>query len=169
MGRAGPIYSPANEDDLIRIRAVADYQFGKGCGRNIFPEGVSVIKSKKTGKVKGIYDGGNLLATLRPSDGLLALSIEGATRAASSLAPPRYRVVAMDDIKEYIRKGRNLFAKHVLSADPEIRPGEEVLITDANDSILATGRAVLTGKEMKRFKIGLAVKVRKGIDSGNND
>lgn len=165
MGSAGPTYSPATEEDLIRIRAVADYQFGKGCGARVFPDDTSVIRSRKTGKVKGIYHKGRLLATLRPSDGYLALAIEGAARVASSVKPPRYRVVVMEDVSEFIREGRNLFAKHVLSADSGIRPGEEVLITDAEDRILATGRAVLNGGEMKRFKIGLAVKVRRGAES----
>lgn len=169
MESAGPICSPASLEDIIRVRAVADYQFGKGCGKKVFPEDISVIRSRKTGKVKGIYLNGQLLATLRPSDGYLALGLEGAMRVASSLKPPRYRVVVMEDVSEFIKSGRNLFAKHVSSADPEIRPGEEVLITDTNDQILATGRAVLTGIEMKRFKIGLAVKVRKGVETERDD
>lgn len=169
MEPAGPTSNPASEEDLIRIRAVADYQFGRGCGARIFLENISVIKSRKTGKVKGIYHQGRLLATLRPSDGYLALGLEGAVRIASSLKPPRYRVVVMDDVSEFIKNGRNLFAKHVQSADPEIRPGEEVLITDTKDHILATGRAILNGKEMKRFKIGLAVKVRKGAEADRED
>jgi uncharacterized protein with predicted RNA binding PUA domain len=159
---AGPTSDPASREDIIRIRAVADLQFGKGCGCKVFPEGVTVIRSRKTGKVKGIYHQGRLLATLRPADGYLALGPEGAIRVARSLKPPKYRVVVIEEVAEYIKKGRNLFAKHVLSADPEIRAGEEVLVTDTADHVIATGRAALTGKEMKCFKIGLAVKVRKG-------
>jgi len=164
---AGPTSSPASEEDLIRIRAVADHQFGATCGTNVFPDDISVVKSRKTGKVKGIYYHGKLLATLRPSDGYLALGTAGAARIALNLKAPRYRVVVMDDFIEFIRKGRNLFAKHVQSADTNIRPGEEVLVTDTEDRIVATGRAVLSGVEMKRFKIGMAVKVRNGIESGN--
>lgn len=169
MEPVGPTSSPASEEDLIRVRAVADYQFGGGCGAKIFPEDITVIKSRKTGKVKGIYNQGRLLATLRPLDGFLALGMEGAIRIASSLRPPRYRVVVIEDVSEFIKKGRNLFAKHVQSADPEIRPGEEVLVTDSKDRVLATGRAVLNGKEMKRFKIGLAVKVRRGAEGDRDD
>jgi len=166
---AGPTYDHANKEDQIRIRAVADHQFGKGCGVKAFPEGITVIRSKKTGKVKGIYHQRRLLATLRPADGYLALGPEGAIRVARALKPPKYRVVVIEDVAEFIKKGRNLFAKHVLSADPEIRAGEEVLVTDAADQVLATGRAMLTGREMKRFKIGLAVKVRKGTEPDFED
>ena len=162
MSSAAPTCSQVTNDDLIRIRAVADYQFGSGCGKALFPDEVMVIRSRKTGKVKGIYYKGKLLATLRPSDGYLALSVDGACRLTKALYPPRYRVVVQDDVLEFIKQGRNLFSKHVISADPEIRPGEEVLITDSRDHVVAVGRAVLNGVEMKRFKTGLAVKVRVG-------
>lgn len=145
---------------------MADYQFGRGGGEALFPEGVSVFRSRKTGKVKTIYYGGRLLATLRPSDGYLALDIPGAERLTRALAPFRYRVVAMQDVVEFIERGRNLFAKHVVYADPEIRPGEEVIVTDPDGRVIAVGRSVLNGREMKRFKIGVAVKVRRGGHQG---
>ena len=153
-----------SDDELIRIRAVADYQFGEGCGTHLFPQGTTAIKSRKTGKVKSIYHGNHLLATLKPSDGYLALSLDGANRLRKALSSPKYRIVVQDDVAEFIRQGRNLFAKHVVEADHDIRPGEEVLITDSDDQILAVGRAMLNGSEMKRFKTGLAAKVRKGVE-----
>jgi 7-cyano-7-deazaguanine tRNA-ribosyltransferase len=157
-----PTSSPIGENELIRIRAVADYQFGAGCGEGLFPDGVKAVKSRKTGKVKGIYLGDDLLATLKPSDGFLAMSTSGAVRLASVLPSPRYRVAVIDDVVQFIKEGRNLFAKHVLDCDPDIRPGEEVMITDSKGKVIAVGRAILAGEEMKRFKIGLAVKIRRG-------
>jgi len=157
-----PICSPITEEELIRIRAVADFQFGNGCGRILFPDKVMVVRSKKTGKVKNIYYQKKLLATLRPKDGYLALGVEGAKRLATFLPPPRYRVVPRDDVIEFLRKGRNLFAKHIIECDPGIRPGEEVFVSDSKGNVVAVGKAVLTGLEMKRFKNGVAVKIRRG-------
>ncbi len=162
MSSVEPICRPISHEELTRIRAVADFQFGNGCGMALFPDSVMVIRSKKTAKVKNIYYEGKLLATLRPIDGYLALSIEGAKRLALVVPPPRYRVVARDDVIDFLKKGRNLFAKHVIESDPEIRAGEEVLIIDGKDNVVAVGKAVLTGLEMKRFKKGVAVKIRKG-------
>lgn len=164
MSSAAPTCRQITDDDRIRIKAVADYQFGAGCGEVLFPNRVAVIRSRKTGKVKGIYHKGRLLATLRPSDGYLALSVDGARLLVKALNPPRYRIVVQDDVLAFIKQGRNLFSKHVVSADPEIRPGEEVFITDSRDHVVAVGRATLNGTEMKRFKIGLAAKVRKGSE-----
>ncbi|MDD1764393.1 MAG: hypothetical protein LUQ46_00065, partial [Candidatus Methanomethyliaceae archaeon] len=132
-----PTCRQITDDDLIRIRAVADYQFGVGCGEALISDRIAVIRSRKTGKVKGIYHKGRLLATLRPSDGYLALSIDGARLLVKVLNPPRYRIVVQDDVLAFIKQGRNLFSKHVVSADPEIRPGEEVLITDSRDHVVA--------------------------------
>lgn len=162
MSLVEPICESITQEELIRIRAVADYQFGNGCGYALFPDEVLVIRSKKTGKVKNIYYQRKLLATLRPKDGYLALSPEGAKRLASILPQFKYRVLPRDDVVEFLKKGRNLFAKHVVECDPEIRPGEEVFISDSKGNVVAVGKAVLTGFEMKRFKNGVAVKIRKG-------
>lgn len=169
MSSAEHIYSPISPEELMRIRAVADFQFGRGCGSVLFPEMVSVIRSKKTGKVKNIYYHELLLATLKPKDGYLALSLEGAKRLASIIPPPKYRVLPRDDVIDFLKKGRNLFAKHVVDCDPEIRPGEEVIVGDQEDHVIAVGKAVLAGFEMKRFKIGVAVKIRKGEGIENEE
>ncbi len=59
-------------------------------------------------------------------------------------------------------EGRNVFAKHVVEADKELRPQDEVIVVDEEDNLVAVGKAVLSGEEMKVFKHGVAVKVRKG-------
>lgn len=162
MSKAGPTYNLITKDELMRIRAVADIQFGRGCGKILFPgDDIAVTRSRKTGKVKNIYHDGKLIATLRPKDGFLALSIEGAKRLACFLQG-RYAVVAKDEIAEFVKRGRNLFSKHVLKCDGEIRPGEEVMVTDSKGNVIGVGRAILSGKEMGRFKNGIAVKIRSG-------
>ncbi len=148
---------------LRRVRAVADYQFGEGVGELLFPDHVELRFSPKTGRVRHIYLEGVLLATLRPSDGLLALSIEGGKRLLSILSPPKYRVVIHDRFQRYPAEGKNVLAKFVKEADHDIRPGEEVLVVNSADELLAVGRSVLNGEEMLRFKEGVAVKVRRGV------
>jgi predicted RNA-binding protein (TIGR00451 family) len=51
---------------------------------------------------------------------------------------------------------------HVVKTDQEIRAKDEVIVVDEGGKVLAVGRAVLSGEEMKVFKIGVAVKVRRG-------
>lgn len=149
---------------LRKIRGIADYQFGLGVGKILFPENVSLRFSKKTGRVREIYLDGKLLATLKPTTGSLSLTIEGFKRIIEVFKPPKFRVVVKDDVKDFIKKGGDVFAKHVEEADVNIRPKDDVVIVDKNDNILAVGKAILSGKEMKFFKRGVAVKVKHGIE-----
>lgn len=126
---------------------------------------MKIVHSKNTGRIRHIWLKGILLATLRPSDGLLSLTIAGARRLVAILNFPRFRVVVHQEVEGFVREGRDVFARHVTQADKEIRPGEEVIVTDRRDEVLAIGKALLTGREMLVFKRGVAVKVRRGNES----
>ncbi len=106
-----------------------------------------------------------MLATLRARDGLFALQVEGGRALLRSVKPPRRRVTVISGVESFIRKGGNVFAKHVASVDPDIRPEEEVLVVDGKDELLAVGRTFFNAVEMQGFKVGVAVKVRHGVES----
>jgi predicted RNA-binding protein (TIGR00451 family) len=149
--------------DKYVLRKMADYQFGEGTGSILFPDDIIIEKSKKTGKIRRIILNGKVIATIRARDGLIALTIYGAEIIRSKTRPPKMRVVVMNEVADVIKEGRNIFAKHVKKADPEIRPGEEVIVVDENDELLAVGKALLNGEEMTLFRSGVAVKVRSGV------
>jgi len=148
---------------LQKIRSIADYQLGKDAGKALFPDNVHMVFSRRTGRIRHIYLDHELLATLRPTDGMFSLTIAGAKRLLRGVKSPRLWVKVEKNAEPFIAKGKSVFAKHVVDADNEIRPQEEVIVTGENNQILAVGKAVLTGKEMKAFKHGVAVKVRRGI------
>lgn len=150
--------------DLQKIRAIANYQFESNVGHILFPEEVELTHSRRTGRIRHISLEGGLLATLRPRDSLFSLTIHGAQRLKTALKPLQSRVVARKDVEEFIKSGRNLFARHVVTVDEEVRPGNEVVIINEDDEILAVGRALLSGMEMLAFKRGVAVKVRRGVE-----
>ena len=150
-------------DDLRKIRSVADYQFGKGVGNKFFPDTVRIVYSKNTGKIRHIYLGDDLLATLRPTTGLFILTIAGAKRMMREVNPPRLWVKLEDYAEPFVARGRSAFAKHVTEADDEIRPNEEVIVVSQKNEVLAVGRALLSGTEMKAFSRGMAVRVRRGV------
>jgi predicted RNA-binding protein (TIGR00451 family) len=148
---------------LQKIRSVADYQFGKNVGRVLFSEDIEVVHSKGTGRIRYVFLDGKRLATLRPTDGFFSLSIEGARRIIEGVKPPRMWVKVQKEAAPFIMKGRSVFAKHVMDADDEIRPQEEVIVVNEEGVVLAVGKSILTGREMKAFKRGVAVKVRRGV------
>jgi predicted RNA-binding protein (TIGR00451 family) len=147
---------------LEKIRKIADYQFGKGVGEGLFPDNVEMVFSKRTGKVKYVYLDGNLLAALNPLTGLFTLTMEGAKRVFEVMQPKRLWVQIEDDAVPFVERGKDVFVKYVVDLDEEIRPGEEVIVIDRKGEIAAVGRALLSGAEMRLFKRGVAVKVRRG-------
>lgn len=149
-------------DDLQKIRKVADYQFGDGVGRNLFPDDVSVVFSKRTGRIRYIYLDGELLATLKPRDGLFSLGIGGAERLIK-MEPKRMWVRVQEEAEASVGKGGDVFARHVVDFDEEIRPREEVVVLNEKNILVAVGKAVLSGDEMRDFSRGVAVRVRRGI------
>ncbi|MGQ9543344.1 MAG: PUA domain-containing protein [Candidatus Bathyarchaeia archaeon] len=153
--------------ELRRIRGVANYQFGGQTGKILFPKGVRVTRSPRTGRVRLIMYRGKILATLRSNDGFLSLTIDGARRLLERMGSDTPLTVKVKDgFEDFIKKGRSLFAKHVLEADQAIRPRSEVIIVDKYGRLLAVGKAVLSGFEMTSFRLGLAVKVRRGVCEG---
>lgn len=152
------------DDDinLRSVRVIADYQFGKGAGRVLFPDTSTFILST-TGRVRQVVDSDKRIATLKADSGWFTLSIEGAKRLHAFLAYPKMRVVVMDEVSEFIASGKSVFAKHVVEVDEDIRANDEVMVVNTKDELLATGRAILSAFEMLEMERGVAVKVRQGV------
>jgi predicted RNA-binding protein (TIGR00451 family) len=147
---------------LQKIRSIANYQFGKGTGEKLFPDEVKIVHSRRTGKIRHVYLGEKILATLRPTNGLFSLTITGAKRIVEGVKTERLWVKIGAEAHPFVIRGKSVFAKHVIDADEEIRPQEEVIVISEASEVLAVGRALLTGKEMKAFERGVAVRVRRG-------
>jgi uncharacterized protein with predicted RNA binding PUA domain len=150
------------ESALSRIRSIADYQFGKGVGARLFPENVEIVYSKATGRIRYLNLNGKRLATLRPTDGFLSLSITAARLIAENAAFANCFVTVQQDVSSFVADGGDVFAAHVVKADEEIRAKDEVVVVDEDNCVLAVGRALLSSSEMMAFKTGVAVKVRHG-------
>ena len=149
--------------DLRKLRGIANYQFGSHLGSVLFKGRVEITRSGKTDKIRLIFRDGKLISTLRAKDGFLALTPDGAKMILASMKKPPRVVIARSDVAEFIKAGRNVFAKHVVTADSSIRPQDEAIVVDEKRQLLAVGRAVLAGWEMTQFKRGIAVKTRRGV------
>ncbi len=150
----------ADYQTLRKIRSIADYQFFPSIGDKLFPREVTISYSQKTGKIRFVYLNDDLLATIRSNDGKIALHLKGAERILENTKKPKLRIVILKDIVPFIVQGRNVFAKHILEVDPNIRPNDEVIVVDSDDKLIAVGKAVLSANEMLAFQTGVAVKIR---------
>ncbi len=149
-----------------KLVGVANYQFGGEAGSVLFNQRVLIECSKRTGRIRHIYRNHKLVATLRPKDGYLALTPDGANILLTKFRDLQNVVVVQDDVSEMVRDGGDVFAKHVVQANSNLRPAEEVIVTDEQYKLLGVGRAVLSGDEMRYFKRGVAVKLRRGVQRG---
>ena len=100
---------------------------------------------------------------MRPTNGLFSLTIAGAKRIMERVKPQRLWVRVREEAEPFVVKGKSVVAKHVSDADEEIRPQEEVIAMNEKGEVLAVGRAMLSGKEMRAFERGVAVRVRRGV------
>lgn len=153
------------ENQLGRVRSIADYQFGKNVGEKLFPENVTFELSKRTGRIRFVNLNGERLATLRPTDGLFSLSIKAAKTLVENIPEAKGFVTLKNDVSKYIAEGGDIFAVHVVAVDDEVCAKDEVIVVDENRKLLAVGRATLSAPEIRAFKTGVAVKVRHGINS----
>ena len=151
------------KDDVRKLKAIADYQFGWGAGESLLKGNINVEKSKKTGKIRHIYDGKTLIVNMRASDSYLVLSKEGAKRLHGACEYPKNRVVVHKDSEPFALDGKSVFSKFVVECDENIRANDEVLIVNEDDKLLAFGKSLLSAVEIEDFQTGQAIKTRKGF------
>ena len=136
----------AEQGKLDMMRATADYQFGKGASDLLVPHD-AIIRAPFP---KFQLFAGKQLATLIPQYGALALTVDGGMRLRDH---PYYRVTIGDFIPH-----SSILAPGILDADPQIRPNDEVIVI--GERFLGTGRANMSGWEMKGCGKGMAVELR---------
>jgi predicted RNA-binding protein (TIGR00451 family) len=93
------------------------------------------------------------------TDGLARPTFRGGRDLLPLLTEERRRVVVADDAREFVAQGRSLFARFVVRADPDLRPGATALLVDRSDDLLAVGRLLLAPHEMGAMARGVAVRV----------
>ena len=128
----------------------------------MFPETVKIAYSRNTGRIRYVYLDGERLATLRPTDGLFSLSIAGAKRLVEKAKSARNILTVRNDVSKFIVEGGDVFAAHVVKVDYDVRAKDEIIVVNENGEVLAVGRAFLCAEEVRAFKKGVAVKVRRG-------
>ncbi|HEX9340858.1 MAG TPA: tRNA guanosine(15) transglycosylase TgtA [Thermoplasmata archaeon] len=147
----------------LRVRATADFQFGRGAADALLRGTVSYVVSKNTGKVRNVLVDGVHVLSLRAEDGLFTLKSAGAMRLREAFDPPALRIVVDSDAVPFLREGKNVFAKFVRDADPALRPGDEALVVSPDDELCAVAQTTMNRREMLAFRRGVAAHVRAGV------
>ncbi len=156
---------PVTPVDARMLEAIAALQFGKHVATFLHDNRarIGIERSKNTGKIRFVYLDGDLVLVLRPEEGFFSLSIPGA-RILNGLERDTMvnGISVLDDVAEFIKDGKNVFAKHVVDPSPAIRPAQELYVCDSKREVLAVGKAVISGRDMRYLKRGVAVSTRHG-------
>lgn len=133
------------------VSATADYQFGAGAGKVLVPEHAK-LKGKPYRQILCSVNGEQVCSFVAES-GTLSLTLAG-----GRLIVPLNRYWVRLDVPKV--KGGSIFAVGIQEADFMIRPGDEVIVINGADEVIAVGRSDMSGREMCELKRGRAVTVR---------
>ena len=155
-----PIDCSRNHWEIRKLKALLSYQWNINISNMQNSSNWEFVISKSTGKIRYVKQEGKILFTLVPMTGLFTPTYEGAIELIKMNLDGRYRVVIKNEVSEFVEKGKSALAKFVIYADPLLRAGEEVIVTNEEGELLGVGRALLSGEEMKSFSRGVAVNIR---------
>lgn len=150
---------------IEKILSVLRYQ----CGYEVLgilledSNNVRIQFSNKTGRIRQVFYKKKRFLSYKPHVGRFAFSLNSAILIHSELEAPALRVKVLTDIQEFIKKGRSVFSKHVISIDKRLRPQDEVLVVNQQDELLAIGKLLIPPKYYHGLDGGVAVDVKKGI------
>jgi uncharacterized protein with predicted RNA binding PUA domain len=133
---------------------VIAYIYGRATAEKLRGRKIDV-EYNKSGRIRRIYVDGKLAFVLRNNDGYLLPTLYGATFLER-------RVVLDLEAVEYVKNGRNVPAKYVVTTSQEVRPYGEVAVVDPRGSVVAVGRLMYSARELT-LRRGYAVRVRESL------
>ncbi len=159
---------PLTINDFYKLSQIIDYQFGSNVSRILLGDlnnirKLHVYKSPNTLRIREVYIDNKPLFTIRAEDFKILLRIYGAYLLWKNTKKTLYRAIIVNDVAEYIVDGGNVFSRHILQIDENRRYGDEVLVVDEEDNLLAVGTLKLSPEEILFFTRGEAVRVRETV------
>lgn len=151
-------------DDYSKISSTVDALFGMGAS-SCMPHDITMTYSR-TGRIREVRHNNVLLCTLR-IDGGLAITVNFAHMLLRRKELREYCVEIDDDAAPFVADGRSVMASHVTHCGRHVRVSSDVPIL-YKGSVVAVGRAVLSGPMITGARRGVAVRVRDSLKRSNH-
>ena len=154
----------ANSAQFDRVEATLKMQFPDINIEEVIGE-MGVMLSRKTNRIRSVGDlqSGQILFSLRTSDGRYVPSFEGGLRIIKS-GFEKNRIFISKDAVPFVAKGKSAFCKHVLKVDDNIVPGLEVFVMSEDNELIAIGSSFHPGYAMQLLQNGVAAKIKHSRD-----
>jgi phosphoadenosine phosphosulfate reductase len=167
---------PAFPHDIAVIKETADRQFGPGSGDALLPDGNIILlnKAPSIDRMDEIIANGCVLANIRydmNGQWVLLNRMQGALRIGPVMT--KGYVICGRGAVGPVRESKNLMAPGVDGVHPDVREFDEIIITDDERNVVATGQARMSAADMMNTEKGVAVKTKRTkaeerIQSGTN-
>ncbi|AWR97249.1 pseudouridine synthase [Acidianus sulfidivorans JP7] len=161
----------ATKKEIEYIQDIFSYQFGYDLSDCVFSQynNFYIQRSINTNRVRNILDDKkNLFLVLRAQDNLFSLTINAADKIVECSKPLKLRLVVSNEIAKAVQNSGNVFCKHVKSIDLSLRAGDQGIVVNDNDKVIAIGRLKLSAEEIMEYKRGVALVVKERIKNGIN-
>lgn len=145
-------------DPRAKLGGTVDALFGEGVS-GMLPADLRMTFASN-GRLRCVYDGAGLLATLR-IDGGLAVSVRLAQMLSGAAGFARHCLGVSDEAGPFAEKGYSVFTRHVIWCGDGIRPGGEAAVVYGG-RVVAVGRAAVPSRMMGAGR-GVAVRVRDSL------
>ena len=141
----------------MKLKKTIDALFGSGVSK-FLPKNFEIKLSKKTGRIRSVYDKENLLLTPR-SDGGLAITIHCAKLFLKSKKFQENCLHIDKESNEFVKDGKSVFCGHVTSCGKNIKIGSDGPVLYKNQ-VIGVGKSTLSSKMIMSQNRGVAVKIR---------
>ena len=152
---------------IERVKAILDYQFGKGFGELFTKGNTELVISKKTKRLRNLLLDGEHIVSLSHRRGLFILQKGGAKLLHKHSKMTEFRVVVNPETAEFNKNGKSVFCKFIEDIDSKLKIMDECIVVTPDDELIAFGKLVVSPKELELGQQGMAVRVRAGF--GNKE
>lgn len=146
------------EFSMIRLRLA--YQFNWTVANALLPDISRVgVSYSGTGKIRYVYLDGELILTMRPGDGLFAITPRAGEIIVKATKPPDFRVI----VRRCADIRGSVLVKDLVAMDPNLRVGDEVVIVDEHDNLIGVGKLRIPYYMLSGLNRGEVARVRRRV------
>ncbi|UCE11600.1 MAG: phosphoadenosine phosphosulfate reductase family protein [Candidatus Thorarchaeota archaeon] len=163
---------PAMDGHLSHAINTLDRQFGQGVGIHLLPSTKPIVLNKVSA-IDAMYEiivDGHILGRLRfeipESHYTFVPTLEGGRRIGE--VSSRKWILCHDEVLKYLKDGANLMLPGVADFDSNVEVDDEVWVKNSEGSVIAVGKARMSGKQMEASEKGFAVKIREVSDPASS-
>lgn len=143
--------------ELRLLRARLTWQFEPVVAEALLDGDIEVEYGARR-RIRYVYLNGELILTLRPSDGLFSITRAAGEVIVKASRSPRYRVVV--DAASRDELAGSVFARHVILMDPALRPGDEAVVVSGEDTVIGVGRVRVPPSMINGLSRGEVVRLK---------